>query len=124
MGNNVYDYSQVNSTYLTAEQCDYVLSPFYLQARCDKIYEQDNGKLITDFLTWTMHESTQPIIFVYSYNDPWTGAAVSDETAQQNPMIEKLIVFIATHDDSFLGKYNFEERTRQNIISALNKFLK
>ena len=39
-------------------------------------------------------------------------------------MIEKLIDFIATHDDSFLSKYNFEERTKQNIISALNKFLK
>ena len=124
LGSNVYDYSQVDSTYLTPQQCDYALTPFYLQARCDKIYEQDNGKLMTDFLEWTMHESTQPIIFVYSYNDPWTGAAISDETARQNPMIEKLIDFIATHDDSFLSKYNFEERTKQNIISALNKFLK
>ena len=75
-------------------------------------------------ITFYPHSTSRPVATRSTSRTMASGAAISDETARQNPMIEKLIDFIATHDDSFLSKYNFEERTKQNIISALNKFLK
>ena len=31
------------------------------------------------FFAWAKTVSTKPIIFVYSYNDPWTGSAIDKD---------------------------------------------
>jgi len=130
LGANDFDYSAVNGTgYLTETECTNVNYQFtvqyaYSQTGAEGIYKQDNGKLMTDFLRWTETESTQPIIFVYAYNDPWTGAAISDQAAQSNPMIEKVVDAIATHNDAFLIRTVYTKESEQKIVNALNRFLK
>ena len=130
LGTNDYDYSIVNSTkYLTETECvrvNYQFTGQYIwsQAAAEGIYKQDGGKLMTEFRKWAETESKYPIIFVYAYNDPWTGAGISNETAQKNPMIEKVVDGIAVHDDQILHRDYYLLESEQKIVSALNKFLK
>ena len=129
LGANDYDYSMVNGTdYLTETECRKVNYLFttqytYSQAASEGIYKQDKGKLMTDFLNWVKTETTQPIIFVYARNDPWTGAAISDQVAQSNPMIEKVVDSTATHNDVFLERKVYTIESEQKIVNALNRFL-
>lgn len=124
------DYSIVNgSGYLTETECEKVNYQFTIQARFEDagaqgIYKQDRGKLMTDFRTWAETENTQPIIFVYAYNDPWTGGGISDATAKNNPMIEKVIDYIATHSDYITNRYVYTQETEQAVSQALARFLK
>lgn len=124
------DYSIVKGTgYLTELECERVNYQFTTQYNYQKIadegiYKQDRGKLMTDFRRWTETETTQPIIFVYAYNDPWTGAGISDEAAQKNPMIEKVVDVTATHIDDILNREYYTEESEQAITRALDKFLK
>jgi hypothetical protein len=130
LGHSENDYGIVNGTgYLTEEECERVNDLFtnqyaYSQAGAAGIYKQDGGKLMTDFRNWVETERTQPIIFVYAYNDPWTGSGISDAAAQVNPMIVKVVDAIATHDDSFLHRDFYTTESKDLIVNALNKFLK
>lgn len=130
LGSPAIDYSIVNGTgYLTVEECVKVNYQFTNQYRFGQegaqgIYEQDRGKLMTDFRSWTENETTQPIIFVYAYNDPWTGGGISDDVAKNNPMIEKVIDFTATHSDQILHRNSYMQESEQAISRALDKFLK
>lgn len=124
------DYSIVKGTgYLTELECEKVNYQFTTQYSYENIadegiYKQDKGKLMTDFRRWTETETTQPIIFVYAYNDPWTGAGITDEAARKNPMIEKVVDYIATHCDDIQDRKSYTEESEQAIIRALDKFLK
>jgi hypothetical protein len=77
-----------------------------------------------DFRKWAETENTQPIIFVYAYNDPWTGGGIDDETVSQNDMLVKVVDGLATHTDVFLHREFYTKDSETKIVNALNKFLK
>ena len=117
------DYSLADGTYLTAQQIksvNFILCPQY---KYQSLYPQDKGKLMRNFRQWVYTENTQPIIFVYAKNDPWTGARPDDAAIQQNPMTKMIIDPIATHNHSFLDRESYTEVSKQAIISALNTYL-
>ena len=117
------DYSLADGTYLTAQQIksvNFILCPQY---KYQSLYPQDKGKLMRNFRQWVYTENTQPIIFVYAKNDPWTGARPDDAAIQQNPMTKMIIDPIATHSHSFLDSESYTETSKQAIISALNTYL-
>ena len=130
LGAPVTDYSLVDGTgYLTDLQCQRVNYMFTNQAKYEEAaamgyYPQDKGQLMTNFHTWAATETTQPIMFVYAYNDPWTGGAISDATAQNNQMIEKVVDVIATHNEFFLQRYYYTQETENKIRSFVEKYLK
>ena len=131
LGSADNDYSLVNTTgYLKADDClnvNYMFSTQALYEKCGKagIYKQDGGYLMKDFRKWAETENTQPIIFVYAYNDPWTGGGISDEAISKNPnMLVKVVDGLATHTDVFLHREFYTKESETTIVNALNKFLK
>ena len=131
LGSADNDYSIVNTTgYLKADDClkvNYMFTTQALYEQCGKagIYKQDGGYLMKDFRKWAETENTQPIIFVYAYNDPWTGGGISDEAISKNPnMLVKVVDGLATHTDVFLHRDFYTEDSKTKIVNALNKFLK
>ena len=131
LGSADNDYSIVNNTgYLKADDClkvNYMFSTQALYEKCGKagIYKQDGGYLMKDFRKWAETENTQPIIFVYAYNDPWTGGGIDDETIKKNPnMLVKVVDGLATHTDVFLHRQLYTKESETTIVNALNKFLK
>ena len=131
LGSADNDYSIVNTTgYLKADDClkvNYMFSTQGLYEQCGKagIYKQDGGYLMKDFRKWAETENTQPIIFVYAYNDPWTGGGISDEAISKNPnMLVKVVDGLATHTDVFLHREFYAKDSETKIVNALNKFLK
>ena len=123
------NYDFVNGTgFLTAAECERVNYQFtnqylYSQSAQSGLYKQDCGQLMTNFRKWVETEHTQPIIFVYAYNDPWTGAGIGDDTANNNPMIERVVDGLAIHNDYFLHRSFYTIESEKMIVSALNKFL-
>lgn len=125
------DYSIANTpgSILTPADCEkvnYMFSTQALYEQCGKagIYKQDGGYLMKDFRKWAETENTQPIIFVYAYNDPWTGGGIDDETVSQNDMLVKVVDGLATHTDVFLHREFYTKDSETKIVNALNKFLK
>ena len=125
------DYSIVNTTgYLKADDClkvNYMFSTQALYEQCGKagIYKQDGGYLMKDFRKWAETENTQPIIFVYAYNDPWTGGGIGDDIVAKNPkMLVRVVDGTATHTDAFLHRELYTKDSETKIVNALNKFLK
>jgi hypothetical protein len=117
------DYSLADGTFLTAQQIQSVVFILCPQYKYQSLYPQDKGKLMRSFRQWVYTENTQPIIFVYAKNDPWTGARPDDAAIQQNPMTKMIIDPIATHNHSFLDRESYTEVSKQAIISALNTYL-
>lgn len=117
------DYSLADGTFLTAQQIQSVIFILCPQYKYQSLYPQDKGKLMRSFRQWVYTENTQPIIFVYAKNDPWTGARPDDAAIQQNPMTKMIIDPIATHNHSFLDRESYTEASKQAIISALNTYL-
>ena len=117
------DYSLADGTFLTAQQIQSVIFILCPQYKYQSLYPQDKGKLMHSFRQWVYTENTQPIIFVYAKNDPWTGARPDDAAIQQNPMTKMIIDPIATHSHSFLDSESYTETSKQAIISALNTYL-
>lgn len=132
LGSADNDYSIANApgSILKPADCEKVNYMFTAQAlyeQCGKagIYKQDGGKLMKDFRKWAETENTQPIIFVYAYNDPWTGGGIDDETVSQNPnMLVRVVDGTATHADAFLHRELYMKDSETKIVNALNKFLK
>ena len=117
------DYSLADGTFLTAQQIQSVIFILCPQYKYQSLYPQDKGKLMRSFRQWVYTENTQPIIFVYAKNDPWTGARPDDAAIQQNSMSKMIIDPIATHSCSFLDSESYTETSKQAIISALNTYL-
>jgi len=118
------DYSCVDGSFLTAEQCykvNYLLTDQY---KYDGAYPQDKGKLMSDFLAWVETETTMPLIFVYAYNDPWTGGGVTSDRVKPNPMVVSVVDGIAVHNDYFHDRQSYLQSSEKAIVDALNKFLK
>lgn len=118
------DYSSVDGTFLTAEQCFNVNYLFTQQNQYEGAYPQDRGKLMTDFLSWVEKETTMPIIFVYAYNDPWTGGGVTSDRVTLGPMVVSVVDGIAVHNDFFHNRGSYLQSSEDAIVGALNKFLK
>ena len=117
-------YNQVNNSYLTPAEVTNVLRFLGRQTKFEGIYKQDGGALMKAFREWCYTERSQPIIFVYGKNDPWTGAAPDTAAIEQNDMLEMVVDPKATHQDFFLHSAQYELSSRQAIIAALDKFLK
>lgn len=132
LGSADTDYSIANApgSILKPADCEKVNYMFTAQALYEQcgmagIYKQDGGYLMKDFRKWAETENTQPIIFVYAYNDPWTGGGISDETVSKNPnMLVRVVDGTATHADAFLHIALYTEDSKTKIVNALNKFLK
>lgn len=124
LGYTDYAYSTVDGNFLTKEQAFNVNEQFSLQKKFEGLYPQDEGRLMRSFRQWVATETTQNVIFVYAYNDPWTGARPDDAVVSQNPKTEMFIDPIATHNDYFLESSLYTNETKTGIINALNKFLK
>ena len=126
---NDYSIANVPGSILKADDCvkvNYMFSTQALYEQCGKagIYKQDGGYLMKDFRKWVETENTQPIIFVYAYNDPWTGGGISDEAVAKNPnMLVKVVDGLATHTDLFLHRDFYTKDSETKIVNALNKFL-
>ncbi len=127
---NDYSIANVPGSILTPADCEKVNYMFTTQAlyeQCGKagIYKQDGGYLMKDFRKWAETENTQPIIFVYAYNDPWTGGGIGDDIVAKNPnMLVRVVDGIATHTDAFLHRQLYTKDSETKIVNALNKFLK
>ena len=132
LGSADNDYSIANApgSILKPADCEKVNYMFTAQAlyeQCGKadIYKQDGGKLMKGFRAWVKTENTQPIIFVYAHNDPWTGGGIDDETVSKNPnMLVRVVDGTATHADAFLHRELYMKDSETKIVNALNKFLK
>lgn len=125
LGYFVFDYSMVDGTWLTPQFASQV---GYLQTVedmfCNRYPGQwDGGQLMTAIHNWAKTQNTKPIIFVYSYNDPWTGAAIEDAAADPSRKVWKVLRLIGTHSGDFLDPYRCEDQASQAIKDAINSVL-
>ena len=77
-----------------------------------------------NFRQWVATESTQNIVFVYAYNDPWTGGRPDETAISQNPKTVMVIDPIAVHNDFFLNSSYYTPQTKKVIVDAVNKYMK
>jgi len=124
LGANEYAFQYVDGTFLTAQQVrdvNYLFSPQNMFAN---VLRQDEGQLMRNFLQWVGTETTQPIVFVYAHNDPWTGGRPDDAAVSQNPNVQMVIDPIAVHNDLFLNPYMYTAETKRVITDAVNRYMK
>ena len=124
LGANEFAYQYVDGTFLTAQQVrdvNFLFSPQYM---FDNVVRQDEGRLMRSFLQWVATETTQPIVFVYAHNDPWTGGRPDDAAVSQNPNVQMVIDPIAVHNDCFLDPYMYAAETKAVITDAVNRYMK
>lgn len=119
-----FNFNTVNNSYLTPSEVYNVVRFSNYQSKFEGIYKQDGGALMRGFREWCYTERSQPVIFVYGKNDPWTGAAPDAAAIEQNPMLEMIVDPKATHQDYFLHSEQYEPSSRQAIVAALDRFLK
>ena len=125
LGSYVYNYSWVDGTFLTpqfASEVTYITT-------CDYLYatrypgQWDGGKVMKAVRDWTKTVSTKPIIFVYSYNDPWTGAAIDNGAANPSRKVWKVVNLIGTHNNAFLKTEFCNPEASKAIKDAINSVL-
>ncbi len=124
LGANEFTYQYVDGTYLTAQQVRNVNHIFSPQYQFDGIFPQDKGRLMRNFRQWVGTESTQNILFIYAFNDPWTGGRPDDMAVRQNPKTQMIIDPIAVHNAFFLNSGYYTPQTEQAITDAVNKYMK
>ena len=118
LGISFSNYSLVDGNNLTSQQAFDVTSCLALKFP-QGVYTHDNGVLMKNFRQWCYTETSQPILFVYSKNDPWTGGAPDDAAFRQNPTIQKVVDPIGVHHDAFKQRERFTLSTEQTIIDFL-----
>ena len=125
LGSYIYNYSWVDGTFLTpqfATDVNYITT-------CDYLYatrypgQWDGGKLMTAVRAWTKTVNSKPIIFVYSYNDPWTGSAIDNDAADPSRKVWKVINLVGTHSDQFLKTETCNPEASKAIKDAINTVL-
>lgn len=121
LGSYTFNYSMVDGTWLTPQFAYEVGYMECVDSRfCGRYQGQwDGGKLMTDVRNWSLTVSSKPIIFIYSYNDPWTGAAISDSAANPSRKVWKVINLIGTHTPCFLDKSLCDEQASKTIKDAI-----
>jgi len=125
LGSYKLDFSLVDGTWLTpqlAQKVSYLRSNEYMYGmRYPNQY--DGGRLMTDVHNWAKTVSTKPLVFIYSRNDPWTGAGISDDAADSSRKVWKIINKIGTHDNQFLDKTICDAEASQAIKDAIDSVL-
>lgn len=121
LGSYTFDYSLVDGTWLTPQ---FAYEVGYLECVACQYSghyhgQWDGGKLMTDVRNWSFIVNSKPIIFVYSYNDPWTGAAISDYAANPSRKVWKVTNLIGTHSPRFLDKTLCDEQASKAIKDAI-----
>lgn len=125
LGGYVLDFSLVDGSYLTkklAEDVNYLSSD---ACQFSKRFpgQWDGGELMADVHKWAAKTTKQPVIFVYSYNDPWTGSAVEDAVNDPSRQVWKVMNLIGTHTNEFLSKDKCDEKASQTIKNAIKSVL-
>jgi len=125
LGSYNYDYSLVDSTYLSPQFALQVNHIFSVENRFSTRYpnQWDGGKLMSDVRHWVKTVSGIPILFVYSYNDPWTGAAIDDAAADPSRKVWKVTNLIGIHTDDFLDPSQCDKQASQAIKNAIHTAL-
>jgi len=125
LGSYCYDLSRVKDDYIGPKLAELV--PYYLSIDYSLgtryAGQWDGGKLMTDVRNWTKTVSTKPILFYYSYNDPWTGAAIDDEAADPTRKVWKVVNLLGVHNSKFLDESYCDEAARQTIKNAIRTVL-
>ena len=125
LGGYVLDFSLVDGSYLTkklAEDVNYLSSD---ACQFSKRFpgQWDGGKLMADVHKWAATTTKQSVIFVYSYNDPWTGSAVADAVNDPSRKVWKVMNLLGTHANEFLSKDKCDEKASQTIKNAIKTVL-
>ena len=125
LGSYVYNYSWVDGTYLTQQFATDATYPTTIDYMYGTRYagQWDGGKLMTAVRAWTKTVSTKPIIFVYSYNDPWTGSAIDNDAANASRKVWKVINLVGTHSDRFLETSACNPEATKAIKDAISTVL-
>ena len=125
LGSYCYDFSLVDGSYLTQKLADEVGSLSTVDNMFSKRYpdQWDGGKLMTSVHQWAATTTTQPIIFIYSYNDPWTANAIEDEAVSPSRKVWKVMNLIGIHSNEFLKNDRCNAEASQTIKSAINSVL-
>lgn len=125
LGSYCYDYSLVDGSYLTKKLAEEVGNLSSVENMFSKRYpgQWDGGKLMTSVHQWAATTTTQPIIFIYSYNDPWTANAIEDTEINPSRKVWKVINLIGTHSYEFLSKDKCDEAASKAIKDVIQSVL-
>lgn len=125
LGYYLFDYSKV-SDLLTNEEIESLNSGNTITDNNTKYgVTYDNGTFTLeffDFLENNAEETKCKMIFVYGENDPWTGAAISDEYVD-NTYIKKLLIRRGVHNPYLNEEDSYSKEDRKRVIDAVNEFL-
>ena len=84
------------------------------------VYETYDNTLLTDIRNRFIPTTTCPILFVYSKDDPWTGARPD----QINEQYSKLIINpIGVHDHDINSEEHYSPETRKEIMDFVARFV-
>ena len=125
LGSYCYDYSLVDGSYLTKKLAEEVGNLSSVESMFSKRYpgQWDGGKLMTSVHQWAATTTTQPIIFIYSYNDPWTANAIEDTEITPSRKVWKVINLIGTHSHEFLSKDKCDDKASKAIKDVIKSVL-
>ncbi len=125
LGSYCCDYSLVDGSYLTKKLAEEVGNLSSVENMFSKRYpgQWDGSKLMTSVHQWAATTTTQPIIFIYSYNDPWTANAIEDTEINPSRKVWKVINLIGTHSYEFLSKDKCDEAASKAIKDVIKSVL-
>ena len=84
------------------------------------VYETYDNTLLTDIRNRFIPTTTCPILFVYSKDDPWTGARPD----QINEQYSKLIINpLGIHDHDINNEVHYSPETRTEIMDFIARFV-
>ena len=126
LGYFLYDWG-LFTDYLTEKEIGY-FKKWQTIARYNTKYgvTYDNGKLMTDFIGFLQNNATNnkcKMLFIYSANDPWTGAAIPD-SAKDDLYIKKYITALGVHSTHLNNTDHYSEAQKKQILDIINEFLK
>lgn len=125
LGSLINDFSLVDGTFLTKKFAEEVAYLSTVESQFSKRFpnQWDGGKLMTDVHKWAATTTTQPIIFTYSYNDPWTGNAIEDAVHNPSRKVWKVLNLVGTHSNEFLNPDKCDAKASQTIKDAIKTVL-
>lgn len=85
----------------------------------------DGGTLMKGFLKFLENNSSNhkcKMVFVYGENDPWTRAAIPDESVD-NIYIKKFLIPEGTHNSYLDNRSYYSKEDSEKIMSAIKAFL-
>ena len=85
----------------------------------------DGGALMKGFLHFLENNASNDkckMVFIYGENDPWTGAAIPDDAADDT-YIKKFVIPQGIHNSELNNETYYPKDYRQKIIEAIEGFL-